>query len=109
MTIEPVKFRILKRMREIRNRVYILYFRGAAFGLSRELVDGITWEEAALQGKGVQEGWQGHQLNTRIARPGSQENKQMSQEASLTKQGPHGGVPVEKKGSTQEVETGRGY
>ena len=106
---ELAEFKILRRMRERRSRVYIPYFRGAAFSLFTELADRITWEEAALKGKGAQECWEGRQPNTRMVSPGSQENKQMSQDTSLTKQGTHGGTPMEKKGSIREVEAGRGY
>lgn len=106
---ELVEFKILRRMREIKKQIYILYFRGAAFSLFRELVDRITWEEAALKGKGAQECWDGHQPNTRMVHPGSQKNKHMSEEASLTKRGTHGRTPMEKKDSIQEVEAGKGY
>lgn len=107
---ELVEFKILRRMREISSRVYILYVRGAAFSLFRKLVDRITQEETTLKGKGDQEGWEGYQPNTRMVHPRSQENKQMSQEVSLTKQTTHGGIPMEKKkGSIQEVEAERGY
>lgn len=92
-----MEFKIPRRMREIRSRVCIQYFSREAFSLFRELVDRITWEEAALNGKGAQEGWEGHHPNTIMVHPGSQENKQTSQEANMTKQGIHGGTPMEKK------------
>ena len=51
-----IEFSILAEARRGVSRTATLDFRRADFGLLRRLVDRVPWE-AALKGKGVQEGW----------------------------------------------------
>ncbi|KAK4824038.1 hypothetical protein QYF61_009629 [Mycteria americana] len=53
---EMIEFLILGEVMRGVSKTVALDFRRADFGLFRRLVDGVPWE-AALKGKGVQEGW----------------------------------------------------
>ncbi|KAK4810673.1 hypothetical protein QYF61_007473 [Mycteria americana] len=53
---EMIEFLILGEVRREVSRTATLDFRRADFGLFRRLVERVPWE-AALMGKGVQEGW----------------------------------------------------
>ncbi|KAK4823310.1 hypothetical protein QYF61_000523 [Mycteria americana] len=53
---EMIEFLILEEVRSGVSRTASLDFRRADFGLFRRLVERVPWE-AALMGKGVQEGW----------------------------------------------------
>lgn len=48
-----------------------------------------------------QEGCERHEPSTITVHPDSQENKQMSQAANLTKQRAHGGIQMKKKNKGQ--------
>ncbi|KAK4818853.1 hypothetical protein QYF61_020072 [Mycteria americana] len=53
---EMIEFLLLREVRRGVSRTATLEFRRVDFGLFRRLVDRVPWE-AALTGKGVQEGW----------------------------------------------------
>jgi len=53
---EMVEIRILSEGSRVINRIKILDFRRANFGLFKELLGGISWVRA-LEGTGVQECW----------------------------------------------------
>ncbi|PKU48935.1 adaptin ear-binding coat-associated protein 1 [Limosa lapponica baueri] len=53
---EMIEFLILREARRGVSRTAIMCFRSADFGLFKSLLDRVPWE-AALKGKGVQEGW----------------------------------------------------
>ncbi|PKU40554.1 rna-directed dna polymerase from mobile element jockey-like [Limosa lapponica baueri] len=53
---EMIEFLILREVRRGVSRTAIMDFQRADFGLFKSLLDRVPWE-AALKGKGVQEGW----------------------------------------------------
>jgi len=53
---EMVNFRILYRGSRVINSNKTLDFKGAIYGLFKELLGGIPWDRA-LKGRGVQECW----------------------------------------------------
>lgn len=56
-----------------------------------------------LKGKDAPESWERHQLNTIVVHSHSQENKQESQVASLTKQRAHVGIQMKYKKKQRAV------
>jgi len=53
---EMVEFKILREARRVRSKFITLEFRGADFGLLRDLLGRIRWDKA-LEGRGAQESW----------------------------------------------------
>ncbi|GAB0207435.1 hypothetical protein GRJ2_003209100 [Grus japonensis] len=64
---EMVEFRILRAARRARSKLPTLDFRRADFGLFRDLLGRLPWDEA-LEGRGAQDSWlvfKGHLLQAR--------------------------------------------
>ena len=99
---EIMKFKILKGMRKESSKVQTLDFRQAEFGLFRELV-GVIPREAALKGEVAQGSRQDFKdpPSTRAVCLNMQENEQIYEEPSLTKQGTQSGGPNIKRQRTR--------
>lgn len=92
------KFKILKGMREEASEIQTLDFRQAELGLFGELVGMIPWE-AAPKGTVAYKSLQVFKdpPSTRAVCLDMQENEQIYEEPSLTKQKAHGGGPNIKR------------
>ncbi|GAB0205586.1 hypothetical protein GRJ2_003024200 [Grus japonensis] len=100
---EMVEFKILRAVRRVHSKLTTLDFRRADFGLFRDLLGRVPWDET-LEGRGAQESWllfKGHLLAMHLNK---EEVRQKCLEACMGEQGAPDEQTQMQKGSLQKVE-----